>query len=316
MHARLSTFLRLAVAVGLTTYVLYHSEPGAVLVALRGVSWPWILWACVLVLVDRALNAYRWIALLAPLGPQVPPIGVLMRIFFVSTFLGTFLPGSIGTDTARTWSLTSRGVPLAPALASVVLDRVLGVLSILIAVIVGLALAPGLIEQGWIVVALGVAAAGCAAALLFVFSERTDSRVRGLLARVPAGLQARLGRMLDALRAYRRHHALLAGVLLATVGVQGLRITQAWMLGRSLGIPVGFDAYLTFIPIILLVLLLPVTISGLGTAQIAFAWSFTQVGVTPADAFTLSVLFLALAVVGNLPGGLLYAMEKTPTAPR
>ena len=56
-----------------------------------------------------------------------------------------------------------------------------------------------------------------------------------------------------------------------------------------------------------LVLLLPITINGLGTCQAAFVWSFGTVGVGAADAFALSVLFLALGIVGNLPGGVLYA---------
>jgi hypothetical protein len=36
-------------------------------------------------------------------------------------------------------------------------------------------------------------------------------------------------------------------------------------------------------------------------------WFFARAGVASADAFALSVLFVALGIVGNLPGGLLYA---------
>ncbi len=67
--------------------------------------------------------------------------------------------------------------------------------------------------------------------------------------------------------------------------------------------------YLAFIPLILLVMLLPVTINGLGTSQVAFVWFFGRVGVPQAEAFALSVLFVALGIVGNLPGGLLYAFS-------
>ena len=53
-------------------------------------------------------------------------------------------------------------------------------------------------------------------------------------------------------------------------------------------------------------MLLPVTINGIGTAQVAFVWTFGQVGVTSAAAVALSVLFVGLGVIGNLPGGILY----------
>ena len=66
-------------------------------------------------------------------------------------------------------------------------------------------------------------------------------------------------------------------------------------------------AIVQFIPIILLVMLLPITVNGLGVSQWAFLWTFTRVGVSDAHALALSILFVALGVVGNLPGGLLYA---------
>jgi glycosyltransferase 2 family protein len=88
-----------------------------------------------------------------------------------------------------------------------------------------------------------------------------------------------------------------------------LRIIQAYCLGRSLGIEEGLTTYFAFIPVILLIMLLPVTINGLGTSQAAFVWFFARVGVDAAPAFALSILFVALGIVGNLPGGLLYAVK-------
>ena len=56
-------------------------------------------------------------------------------------------------------------------------------------------------------------------------------------------------------------------------------------------------------------MLLPVTILGLGTSQAAFVWLFGAAGVPTAAAVALSILFVALGVVGNLPGGILYAVN-------
>jgi glycosyltransferase 2 family protein len=73
--------------------------------------------------------------------------------------------------------------------------------------------------------------------------------------------------------------------------------------------------YLVYIPLILLVMLLPVTFNGIGTSQAAFVWSFGQAGVDAGSAFALSILFVALGIVGNLPGGFLYAVgERQPDA--
>src|SRR5205085_6070523 len=91
------------------------------------------------------------------------------------------------------------------------------------------------------------------------------------------------------------------------------RIVQAYCLGRSLGIDAGPAAYFAFIPVILLIMLLPITVNGLGTSQAAFVWFFARVGIANAPAFVLSLLFVGLGVVGNLPGGFLYAISPART---
>jgi hypothetical protein len=73
--------------------------------------------------------------------------------------------------------------------------------------------------------------------------------------------------------------------------------------------------YFAFVPLILLVMLLPITINGLGTSQAAFVWFFARAGVAAPPAFALSVLFVGLGVVGNLPGAVLYLVQgPAPTS--
>ncbi len=95
-------------------------------------------------------------------------------------------------------------------------------------------------------------------------------------------------------------------MLLASVAVQVLRILQAWMLGRALGLLLPVGPYFIYVPIILLLMLLPITISGLGVAQYGFVTLFDRVAVPAPEAIALSILFIALGVIGNLPGAVLY----------
>lgn len=305
---KLSTLLRIAVAVGLTAYMIWAADPARIAAALAGVSWTWIGAACALVLVDRALMAYRWIALLAPVSPGTrPPLRALLRTFFVSTFLGTFLPQSVGADAVRTMSLVRDGVSGSQSLASVVMDRLLGVLGIVIGATIGLIFALDLLADPWIATTLAIAAAGCAAGAAIVFSPRIDAIIRrAISAWAPPRLALGGERVLDAVRKYEAHRGVLAQVLVASVAVQALRVIQAWMLGRSLGITAGPGAYFAFVPIILLVMLLPISINGLGVSQWGFQTLFGRIGTPAPQALALSILFVALGIVGNLPGAVLY----------
>jgi glycosyltransferase 2 family protein len=133
-------------------------------------------------------------------------------------------------------------------------------------------------------------------------------RAAALVSLLPFAAVRRAGaKVVDSIRKYAAHSPQLLAVLGCSIAVQALRVFQAFYLGRSLGIDAPLAAYFAFIPLILLIMLLPITINGLGTSQAAFVWFFARVGVASAAAFALSVLFVALGVVGNLPGALLYA---------
>lgn len=299
---------RILVAAVLTLLVLWKANPAQVWSAARAADVKWIAAAIGLVLFDRALMAYRWLVLLRAIEPRErPPVGPVMRIFFVSTFVGTFLP-SVGGDLVRAYSLSRYGVDAGQSAASVLMDRMLGVASIFILGVAGVLLAGPRFADRAVVITLASALVACAATALLVFSGAGAELARAVVARLPGSRTKRLGASLvDATRRYAHHHGNLLNVLAGSVGVQVLRVVQAYCLGRALGIPAPLVVYFAFVPLILLIMLLPVTVNGLGTSQVAFVWFFSQAGVAEPVSFALSILFVALGVVGNLPGGLLYA---------
>jgi uncharacterized protein (TIRG00374 family) len=321
------TLLRLAVALGLTAFILWKSDPALVWASAAGAR-PGPLGAAVLlVVVDRTLMAWRWLWLLVPFTPPAgvtsrPRIGLwaVLHVFFVSSFVGTFLPASVGADAVRATSLGRMGVPMADAVASVFMDRVLGVLGVLLMGVAGLYLARDLPERSAVtaavLAALAVTALGCAAVAAAVFSARVAAWLIALVQRLPwAKAHAAGSALVGAIQRYASHHGLLGGVTLASIGVQVLRVLQAWCLGLGLGITAPLSTYFAFIPIILLVMLLPVTVNGLGTSQLAFVLFFKAAGVPYPQAFALSVLFVALGIVGNLPGVVLWTRSGlTPPA--
>jgi uncharacterized protein (TIRG00374 family) len=234
-----------------------------------------------------------------------PPLGTVMRIFFVSTFVGTFLPASIGGDAVRAYGLSKEGVGGADAIASVLMDRLLGVISILIVAIAGAILARSLIDIRALFPVFAFLIVLCAAALAIVFSPRAAVAAAGVLALLPRGRETG-NRLVNSIQRYATAHGAMANVLACSLAVQVLRVLQTYCLGLSLGLTVPLGVYFALVPIILLIVLMPITINGIGTTQAGFVWLFGRAGVGDAPAFALSVLFLAIAIVGNLPGAVLY----------
>lgn len=306
----LPRLFRLLVAVGLTAVVLYHARPSEVLAAAAGAELRWIGAALLLVLFDRTLMALRWIDLLSALTSGTrPAFAVVLRIFFVSSFVSNFVPG-VAADMYRAYSLAREDVHLAESTASVLMDRVLGVLSMALVGTAALPFASQVIDQRGLVVGLGLAFGACALAGAVVFSRGAAAAAQQLAGLVPVQRVRRLAVSLaEAVRRYAQHRAALTRVLAMSIAVQGARILQAWCLGRSLGIELPLSTYFALIPVILLVMQVPITINGLGTTQYAFDSLFVPAGAAAPSVFALSVLFLALGVAGSLPGGLLYAWD-------
>ena len=310
----LSRALRIAVAVALTAYVLWKADPAAVVSAAAGSRPWWIGLAILLVIIDRAVNAYRWVVLLRAVTPgSRPPLASVMRIFFVSSFVGNFLP-SIGGDVYRAFQLARLGVRSGEAAASVLMDRVVGVLSMVMVAAVAL-LFPRTLDRPGVGAALLLVTLACAVAAAAVFSETVARTVVRTVQLLPQRrLQSAAQTLMDAVRRYAHHHAALILVLLLSVVVQLLRVVQACCLGRALGLDLPLIVYFACIPVITLVMQVPITVAGLGTTQYAFEWMFSRAGVPSATTFALSILFLALGTLGNLPGGLIYALgEAAPT---
>ncbi len=309
----MSRILRLLVAVGLTAAVLYNAHPGDVLRAAAQANLTWIALAIALVLLDRSLMALRWIDLLSALTPgSRPPFGVVLRIFFVSSFVSNFVP-SVAADMYRAYALARHDVHLAESTASVLMDRVLGVLSMALVGAAALPFATDIVDARGLIAGLALAFGGCLVAASVVFSESAAGLVQRVGRLVPIGAVQRVSVSLtEAVRRYAHHHPALLRVLVMSILVQIARILQAWCLGRALGIELPLATYFAFLPVIMLVMQIPITINGFGTTQIAFERLFVPAGVAAAPTFALSVLFLALGIIGSLPGGVLYALSPAP----
>jgi uncharacterized protein (TIRG00374 family) len=254
-----------------------------------------------LVAADRTVLIWRWIILLRARGVGITG-GEAARIYLVSAFVGGY--SALAGDAARAYSLSRRTAQGSEAVASVAVDRLLGLLSILVIALIGIAVA-GAQMSGNAVAALAAVAAVLvvgAAAVLYV-----DRWVRVTLPSAwhDTAIGARVLRLADAFGAYRDHRPAVAAVFLLSIGVQILRVLQAYLLGVAIGIQVPFSYYLLFMPVGLIALIMPISLAGFGAPQGLIVWLLQPRGVPEADALALSTLIVLSGIISNLPGAVL-----------
>jgi len=257
-----------------------------------------------LVAIDRCVMIWRWILLLRSTGVQITNAAAA-RLFLVSSFVGSFLPAGVGADAARAYGLSRESVSGSEALASVAIDRLLGVMSIIVMAMVGVVVWPPAQDRRLMAAILGLMVV-CRAALSADWWLRTC---------IPERLHdrpvvKRLMRLGEALSRYRGRRRVIATVMSWSLAVQMLRITQAYYLGVGLGLTVPYTYYLLFMPVGLFMLLLPISISGFGVPQGVIVWLLRPVGVPDAQSFALSTLIVLTGLAGNVPGLWLWLRQR------
>lgn len=304
-----STWFRALVTVGVLAWLAREISLAEAARAIASLDLGAAALVVVLLGIDRAVMIWRWLALLRATGHTLRAKSAAW-IYLVSSFLGGFTPAGIGADVARAYTLGRRTSQNSDALASVAIDRLLGMIAILL---VGAAAALvwgpryGVDAQRMVGLAGLLVVAG-AVALLFadvVIRAVVPSRRHG------GPLARRILRVADATSQYRGHRGTLAFVLLLSVGVQLLRIAQAFVLGRGIGVDVEFSYYLFFMPISLLTLLLPISVAGFGIPQAGIVWLLARRGVPEPAGFALSTLIVLSGIAANLPGAWLYVRERS-----
>jgi glycosyltransferase 2 family protein len=297
-----SLWVRLAITLAILAYLGSQLDMSAAARAVLRIDLRYLAVVLCLVALDRSIMILRWLRLLRASDVNVRT-SQAVSIFLVSSFVGSFLPAGVGGDMARAYGLSRATSASSEALASVAVDRVLGILALLVMGLIGLALWTPATATDWRAPILFVLVlAACAAAFW-------ADRVGRLL--IPRsfhgwGVVRRLLNVGDAVGRYRSRPGVLLRVMGWSVAVQVLRITQAYLLGLGLGIAVPFRYYLVFMPIGLLMLLLPISVSGFGLPQGVIVWLLRPMRVADEQSFALSTLIVLTGLAGNLPGLVLW----------
>lgn len=328
MKDKLILALKLVISLGLLAilFYLFLSKPQdreLLFTALTTAHYGYLLLALALFVLAVISNAVKWYILLKAQGIPVP-LTALINYTFVGFFFNNFLPANVGGDVMRGFGLARYTARSAEAAASVVVDRVIGLMAFMftaaIAALVAVKLVPlgqatdaGALSQNltqieFIAMAgLAVIGGGLLVLLSYRLRQIAGQLFRFTFLRPLAPLYQRLS---DAFGAYRyQYGALLAAF---TVGVVTVLLTGLVDLAIVAGLRGQIDPIYIFLfnPIIAVALIVPISIGGLGTGSVLYVYFYGLVGVPEALAFALSLIKQAVVYVGSLPGAMLWLRNK------
>ena len=305
MRGKLVNLLKVFVSIGLVAWAFAKIDLKQVSAQL-GAANLWLVLAA-LALFEGAIiiNGVKWQVLLRAQGVRVP-FGALLQFLFTGFFFNNFLPANVGGDVIRGYGLARYTDRAADAAVSVVVDRIIGLIAYMSSafvaaiVVANLRGGQGLQKLEWVAfVAL--------LALLVAFATLLSRRVRAIMSRLFTSrwlspLAPLWNRISGAFDAYRFQYRALA--LAFGLGLLGIVCTTFvnWLLSQSMGGLMPLMTILLLNPLIALVLMLPISIGGIGVSQAAYPFFYGLAGVPPSHALAVSLLMQAVVILGSLPG--------------
>lgn len=268
--------LKVAFTAGSLVWVVRHVELGPAMEKLLAVDLTRFAVASLLMALTLLLAAWRWRVLLQA---QSHPVSLARAAdwVLVAHFFNQLLPGSVGGDAIRITD--SAGLTRSAAVAALVVafDRLLGLMALATVGCAGLAL---MASRGEALVAAG-GALGLVG--LSVTALMVADALQGRLdrARPRWGLDA-LRRVVGALQLFRRTPAAVAQALAGALATQSVLVAFYVAIAASIGVHLSLAQALGMVPAVMLLQALPISISGLGVREAAFAVGFTRAGL-PAD---------------------------------
>jgi glycosyltransferase 2 family protein len=258
------------------------------------------------------IAASRWNVFLNLIGYQIPLI-TLIKINFESIFWGTLLPSSDGFAVIRLYKIERKYSDFpGKAGSSVIAEKLLGFFILcLFALIFSFTLKtiPNFFLIRLIILLFILL---IALLTLVIFKESFYNSLLKLLLKTKINVKVSvfISNIHDTLFKLPKLPMLSSAIPLIII-VQLCTFINVFLLFKVVGIDIPFIYHLALMPVIQIISLLPLTLSGLGIREGAFVYFYGFLGVPPEVAFSISILnFLILNGIPAFIGGILSLISQ------
>lgn len=317
----ISYLLRFIVA-GTALYLAFRGENFAKVVEVLWKNLRIFPVAIAFYVVGQLIFVTRWSLLLKVQSIRIG-FWPAVRLHFLGLFYNNCLPGAIGGDLPRAWYVTKHTDKKLEAALSVFVDRVIGLIGMLIMAFGCYWFIPEESRKGgfkfsfemnifgrlaeYKSIFIWLAAAFAVVIVLIISNYRGRTLLkRGFDVIGHRGMSI-LGKIRQSIRIYCHKWPAVVGALLLTFCCQGLTVVAMWLVGREIGIDVPAKYYFVFFPISWLLGAVPISVGGLGIMEGWLKVMFMRVGTMSGEnALALALCQRLVFLFASLPGAIIH----------
>nr|AEQ20365.1 hypothetical protein [uncultured bacterium CSL1] len=259
-------------------------------------------------LLQMWLGSVRWQIILCKLAKApraLPSHRRIATVYYISMFFNTCLPGTVGGDVVRVWLAKGEGVPMSLAIHSIVIDRMITLFGLLIMVFIVL---PYVCQRAgtdpWMIMgplALLPIVGGAFLLGMHRMPRRfCESKIGGWALQLAGSVR----------QVFMNPLTCLMATTLVILG-HSTFCMMAYLLAQSLNIDLTLVEALMYIPIVMLVTVLPISIGGWGVREAGMVALLGLSGIPAGSAVVLSVQLALVIIMIGLPGGILWLLRRS-----
>jgi uncharacterized protein (TIRG00374 family) len=279
----------------------------------RDFDWRFAAVGLLLWMLNLFFASWRW----SILSLRLIPLGQAFRYTWIGFFFGSVLPGAISGDVAKGVSLglKDKSHSADRLTASIFLDKLVGFFMLLVFFTVAAAWLffrnPELFGQLRPLVLVGLAGClGGLAGLIICWRAIGTTNALAWSNKLPYPPLRRYALwMVKAFEPYRHENRAIFQALILSAIMHSVIIVVYWMMFTAVNAGASLLFAAVFYPLISIVLLVPVSISGIGVRDTFSVMMFSAFGLQPEAGVAVSWLMLALNAPIVLVGGVIQIVE-------
>lgn len=252
------------------------------------------LFVSLLYILSQLASTFRWKLLL----PERFTVRRLFSLYMIGAFFSSFLPGVVGGDAVKAYYLNRDARKISLTLASIFLDRYIGFAALMTL---------GIIAFPFSLPSFG--SSPYAWALPAIFTAFVIGSL--LFFRLQVGRRfTMVAEFYQYFREVRSRKEVIPQAFLISVLVQLMNFLMVISLAVAMHAEIPVVVLFVFMPIVITLTSLPISISGIGVREGSFVLLLGLIGVRPEVATSISLAWFFSVFLGSLPGLIAYLRQS------
>jgi len=266
----------------------------------------------VLVFLGNFVSCLKWQLFVKEYGNTIS-IFRLLALYCIGKFLDNFFPSTLGGDITRSYLLGEQIHSHGRSFASVALERLTGLLAMIILALVFALLNQKLLKEPIFLVSFAfIGAGGCLLVILLMYPSLIEKIVR-ILGTVPLlnTFLVKIRVIIQEMKFFKKKTSLLAKSMVYSFSFHCITILLVYTACRTIGFYPAFLDVALITPVVLLITSIPLTPNKLGVWEWAFGVFLLQAGGEIAEGVAVALLIRGLGLTVSFIGGVLLLVEKS-----